>query len=121
MKFASILKSIVAVALTCTIPSVAAAQVKCQQSKISAIHSPTGSAESQAGDMQFSDGRSARLDDGITSDMQYMAKRNMRVGDHVTTCIDAPYYNYRGGPPVSQIAVMDGDADFIFVSLYLPK
>jgi hypothetical protein len=70
--------------------------------------------------MHFSDGRTARLDDSIMSDMQYMAKRSMRVGDHVTTCIDAPYYNYRGGPPVSQIAVMDGDADFIFVSLYLP-
>jgi hypothetical protein len=106
--------------LTSSLPTVSAAQVKCQQAKISAIHSPTGSAESQAGDMHFSDGRSARLDDSIMSDMQYMAKRSMRVGDHVTTCIDAPYYNYRGGPPVSQIAVMDADADFIFVSLYLP-
>jgi hypothetical protein len=120
MKLAGIIKSILVVALTCAIPSVAAAQVKCQQSKISAIHSPTGSAESQAGDMHFSDGRTARLDDSVMSDMQYMAKRAMRVGDHVTTCIDAPYYSYRGGPPVSQIAVMDGDADFIFVSLDLP-
>jgi hypothetical protein len=120
MKHPGIIGITLVMALTSAIPTVAAAQVKCQQSKISAIHSPTGSAESQAGDMHFSDGRSARLDDSTMSDMQYMAKRPMRVGDHVTTCIDAPYYNYRGGPPVSQIAVMDGDADFIFVSLYVP-
>ena len=105
--------------LTFSLPSVAAAQVKCQPSKISVIHSPSGSAESQAGDMRFSDGRSARLDESTMSDMLYMAKRPMRVGDRVTTCIDAPNYSYRGGPPVSQIAVMDGDADFIFVSLDL--
>jgi len=120
MTHTGIIKGILAAALTLAIPTVAAAQVKCQQSKISAIHSPTGSAESQAGEMRFSDGRSARLDDSTMSDMQYMAKRAMRVGDHVTTCIDAPYYSYRGGPPVSQIAVMDGDADFIFVSLDIP-
>jgi hypothetical protein len=120
MKRTNITSIILLAALTFSLPSMAEAQVKCQQAKISAIHSPTGSSESQAGDMKFSDGRSARLDDSIMSDMQYMAKRSMRVGDHVTTCIDAPYYNYRGGPPVSQIAVMDGDADYIFVSLYLP-
>lgn len=110
----------VLVALAVLAPSVAHAQMKCQQSKVAVLHLPTGPAEYQAGDMRMSDGRTAHLDSSITSDMQDMAKRPMRVGDHVTTCLAEPNYRYRGGPPVSQIAVMDSDADFIFVSLDIP-